>query len=123
MKIVKIEDTTWGRFDGYVLTLEGGSQVKLGINNGQCCCENWGYLISEDDLSEFVGSEYHGVEVVDTKLAHVEMRDIYEGSCMFVNINTSNGVLQFVAYNEHNGYYGHEAVVIVDGTTTHSETL
>ena len=31
---------------------------------------------------------------------------------MFVNVETDKGLLQFVAYNEHNGYYGHEACVI-----------
>jgi hypothetical protein len=30
---------------------------------------------------------------------------------MFVNIDTSRGRLQFVAYNAHNGYYSHEATV------------
>ena len=30
---------------------------------------------------------------------------------MFVNIETDRGVLQFVAYNCHNGFYGHEATV------------
>lgn len=123
MRITKIQDTTWGRFDGYVITLEDDSLVQMGIRNHQNCCEDWGYLISEDDLSEFIGAEFLSVEVTDTKLAHVEMRNIYEGSCMFVNINTSKGLLQFVAYNEHNGYYGHEAVVVVNGTTQHSETL
>ena len=38
--------------------------------------------------------------------------DYFEGGVMFVNITTSKGVLQFVAYNEHNGYYGHSACVI-----------
>jgi hypothetical protein len=30
---------------------------------------------------------------------------------MFVDIETDRGVLQFVAYNAHNGYYGHKARV------------
>ncbi len=30
---------------------------------------------------------------------------------MFVNLETNKGTLQFVAYNEHNGHYGHEAKV------------
>ncbi|MEL3959481.1 hypothetical protein NST17_20225 [Caldifermentibacillus hisashii] len=41
---------------------------------------------------------------------------------MFVDIITSNGTLQFVAYNEHNGYYGHEAKVI-STQIEHSEFL
>lgn len=130
MQITSIVETTfktgensWSGFDGFVLTLENGTEVKLGISNGQNCCENWGYLISEDNLDEYVGAQYQGVEVVDTKLATIELNGTYESDCMFVNILTSKGVLQFVAYNEHNGYYGHDAVVIEDGTRVHSTTL
>jgi hypothetical protein len=131
MKIKNIEDTSWSSangfwssgYDGFIITLEDNTQVKMGISNGQNCCEQWGYVVSEDSLEQFIGAEYHGVEVVNEKLETVSMRDIYEGSCMFVNIKTSEGLLQFVAYNEHNGYYGHQAVVVEDGTTTHSESL
>lgn len=131
MKIKNIEDTSWSStngfwssgYDGFIITLEDDTQIKMGISNGQSCCEQWGYLISEDSLEQFIGAEYHGVEVVNEKLETVSMRNIYEGSCMFVNIKTSEGVVQFVAYNEHNGYYGHQAVVVEDGTTTHSESL
>ncbi len=31
---------------------------------------------------------------------------------MFVNLETNVGLLQFVAYNSHNGYYGHDAVLV-----------
>lgn len=31
---------------------------------------------------------------------------------MFINVETTNGLLQFVAYNEHNGYYGHEVKLV-----------
>jgi hypothetical protein len=128
MKIKSIEETTWGRgswsgYDGYVITLEDDTQIKMGISNGQSCCENWGYLTSEDSLEEFVGAEYLSAEVVDSKLATTSLGSVYESDCMFVNIKTSKGVLQFVAYNEHNGYYSHEAVVIENGTTTHSQSL
>lgn len=131
MKIKNIEDTSWSDrptwyssgYDGFIITLEDDTQIKMGISNGQSCCEQWGYLISEDSLEQFIGAEYHGVEVVNEKLETVSMHNMYEGSCMFVNIKTSEGVVQFVAYNEHNGYYGHQAVVVEDGTTTHSESL
>lgn len=131
MKIKNIEDTSWSNrdsywnsgYDGFVVTLEDDTQVRMGISNGQNCCERWGYMISEDSLSQFIGAEYHGVEVVNEKLETVKLDGIYSGSCMFVNIKTSEGVLQFVAYNEHNGYYGHQAVVVENGTTTHSESL
>jgi hypothetical protein len=131
MKIRSIEETSWNRkdswyssgYDGFVVTLEDDTQIKMGISNGQNCCEQWGYLISEDDLSEFVGAEYFSVEAVGEALEHVAVKGGYEGGIMFININTSAGVLQFVAYNDHNGYYSHQAVLIEDGTVTHSESL
>lgn len=38
--------------------------------------------------------------------------DLDAGSAMFINVETTNGLLQFVAYNEHNGYYGHEVKLV-----------
>ncbi|MDD4374209.1 MAG: hypothetical protein PHG67_09855 [Bacteroidales bacterium] len=111
-KILKIEETSFNGKEGFVITTDQ-QEIKLGIDNGQCCCENWGYFMSEDDLSEFIGTNLISVKIVDTALKNwEEIEDMYEGNAMFVNIETSNGLLQFVAYNEHNGYYGHEACVI-----------
>lgn len=31
---------------------------------------------------------------------------------MFINIETTKGFLQFVVYNEHNGYYGHSVLLV-----------
>ena len=42
---------------------------------------------------------------------------------MFVNINTSNGLLQFAAYNNHNGYYGHNAYFLIDNNIIDKKTL
>ncbi|AHJ87267.1 hypothetical protein phiPsa374_009 [Pseudomonas phage phiPsa374] len=130
MKIASIEEVTFGKehstwysYEGYEITLDNGQKIKMGIDNGQSCCENWGYIISEDNLAQYVGAEYYGIEAVGQALEHVEIKDVYEGGIMFININTSEGVLQFVAYNEHNGYYSHQAVVIENGTVTHSESL
>ena len=122
-KILKIEKTefkhddkskSYYNLEGYKITTDR-QVIKLGIDNGQSCCENWGYFMSEDDVQSFVGSILIGIELTDTQLKKVEEFDIdnsYEGDAMFVNLKTNNGLLQFVAYNEHNGYYGHEACVI-----------
>lgn len=96
--------------------------ITLFISMDQDCCERTGYFMSEDDTSSFVGAELLGVEIVDEALNKQTAPDIYEGSVMFVNLNTSRGVLQFVAYNEHNGYYGHDARVL-SKQLTHSEVL
>lgn len=50
-KILKIEETSFDGKDGFVITTDQ-QEIKLGIDNGQCCCENWGYFMSEDDLSD-----------------------------------------------------------------------
>ena len=112
--ILKIEETTFDGKDGFVITTNEQS-IKLGIDNGQCCCENWGYFMSEDDTSDFIGAKLIDVKITDTLLKpndDFDVNDMYEGDVMFVNVETDKGLLQFVAYNEHNGYYGHEACVI-----------
>ena len=112
--ILKIEETTFDRKDGFIITTTE-QEIKLGIDNGQSCCENWGYFMSEDDFSDFIGALLVDVKITDTLLRpndEFDVNNMYEGDVMFVNVETSNGLLQFVAYNEHNGYYGHEACVI-----------
>ena len=33
---------------------------------------------------------------------------------MFINVETTNGLLQFAAYNEHNAYYAHEVKLVLN---------
>lgn len=106
----------YGKFDGFFIKTDK-QIIKMGIENGQCCCEDFGYLMSEDDTGYFIGSELLSIDVVDKLLNNKDISGIPEygldaGGAMFINFNTSNGTLQFVAYNSHNGYYGHEAVII-----------
>lgn len=118
--IIKIEDTLFGK--GYqtkegILIETDKQEIRLGIEDGQSCCENSGYFTSEDDFKEFIGAELLDIRLTDTLLKSVEGHpdgtdEYFEGGLMFVDLITSKGVLQFVAYNEHNGYYGHEACVI-----------
>lgn len=125
-KIISIKEEDFGkggRYSGYVITLADGGAVKMGICNSQSCCEQWGYLTSQDDLSEFIGADLRSVSVVDAELQHYDVPEVYSGSTMFINVDTSAGLLQFVAYNEHNGYYSHEAVLIENDITTESEYL
>lgn len=131
-KIISIEEVenvslgeSWYSADGYAVTTDK-QVIKLLIDNGQCCCENWGYFMSEDDFSEFIGAGIQSITLTDTALKTKgilpEGDDYHEGDVMFVNINTTNGTLQFVAYNEHNGYYGHGAYVISE-QLNHAITL
>lgn len=104
-------------FDGFVITLDDDSKICLGISNSTQCCENWGYFMTNDSTWDFIDAEVLDVKVVDEILNVERVADTYEGSTMFVNIETSVGTLQFTAYNEHNGYYIHEAVVIYKDKT------
>lgn len=122
VKVDKIHDA-----DGYEITTDKQT-IKMLIDNGQACCETWGYFMSEDNLESFVGANLHSVTVTDTALntivfeEYLSPDDMDSGGMMFVNINTDRGMLQFVAYNAHNGYYGHAAYVISDDFN-HSEYL
>ena len=90
--------------------------ITLMIDSYQQCCETWGYFFCNDDTQDFIGSALYEVSITDTALnteifnVEVEGHD-QERRVMFVNLQTSKGTLQFVAYNAHNGYYGHHASV------------
>lgn len=119
MIITHIEEGTFKNgyyiYDGFTIHLDDGNKILMGISNSQNCCENWGYLISNDHLDDFIGSELLDVKIVGEDLAHVNFEGAYFGDTMFINIETSKGTLQFVAYNEHNGYYSHDAVLVDRG--------
>lgn len=127
--IESIKETTFSTregycgYDGFVIEMTDGTDIKMGISNYQSCCENWGYLMSEDNLDDFIGAYIYSIEGVGQALEHVQVPSIYEGGIMFINISTSKGLLQFVAYNGHNGYYSHDAVVIQNGVTLEQERL
>ena len=132
-KIVEIKD--YEEKEGYsnvagfeVLTTD--QSIKLYIDNESSCCEKWGYFWCNDNPQDFIGAELCSVSLTDTALNEAQMKanDLnpndkwFEGSVMFVNLETDKGTLQFVAYNKHNGYYGHEAKVQCT-QLTHAEKL
>lgn len=121
-KILKIRG--YENSDGYsdvdgVEVLTDRQIIKLFIDNYQSCCERFGYFWCNDNPQDFVGAELRGVTLTDMALneATLKANDLdwnnksFEGRVMFVNLETDKGTLQFVAYNEHNGYYGHDAKV------------
>lgn len=131
-KIIEIKnyeessESSWSSVAGFeVVTTR--QRIKLYIDNSSSCCESWGYFWCNDKPDDFIGAKLLGVSVTDTALntkkieaEGADSRD--EGGIMFVNLETSKGVLQFVAYNSHNGYYGHSATVESE-QLKHSETL
>jgi len=117
----KLKENAYTEFDGFTVVTDK-QEIFLGIDNGQCCCEDWGYFMSQDDFSDFIDADFLGVKVVDTHLSTKKLPDFDCGGVMFVNVETSKGLLQFTAYNSHNGYYGHEAIVR-SNSFNHSEGL
>jgi len=130
-------------YGGYRITTDE-QEINLLISNDQSCCEKWGYFFCNEEVDEFVGAELHSISLTDTAL-HTETfwekapkatsynyenkvrvprefgADAFE-QLMFVNLETDRGTLQFVAYNDHNGYYGHQARV-ESKQLTHTESL
>lgn len=113
-----LQGEAWQSFDGWNVVTDDQT-VVVAISNGQDCCESWGYFNSDDDPQKYVGAKLLRVERVAedeaqrlvTTIPDMEY-GLDEGGAVFVNIVTDRGTFQLAAYNSHNGYYGHEAVVI-----------
>jgi hypothetical protein len=120
-KIIKIEEATfktnendWREFIGYQV-ITNQQTIKVGISDGKSCCEDYGYLITNDDTKDFIGATLLSISIVDVALNNKEIEQLEyldRGGVMFVNFETSKGLLQLAAYNAHNGYYGHDAVLV-----------
>lgn len=124
--ITRIEEGDYDNgLSGYKITTTN-QEIKLLMDMEGQCCERYGYFMTEDDVSEFIGATVLGVNITDSLLNTIkydttkEIDD--EAVVMFATILTDRGSLQFVAYNSHNGYYGHTARVI-SNQLNHSETL
>jgi len=141
--VTEIEERTegeWGSTEAGFEIKTDRQTISLMIDNDQSCCEAWGYLMSEDDPAKFVGATLFGVRLTDTNRSSMQflksgdegyyeadwddpkVEHVSDGDVMFVDIQTDRGILQFVAYNSHNGYYGHE-VRVKSEQLTHSEVL
>ena len=121
----KPETDSWSGYDGVIITFDDNTQLKFGINDSQDCCEQWGYLHSVDEVEEFIGAEYLGYEERNTWPEQVKESECDMGGgggFQAIDVKTSNGVMQFVVYNSHNGYYSHSTILIV-GDTVKQERL
>jgi hypothetical protein len=99
--------------------------ISFKIQQGQECCEEYGLLTSEDDVQSFIGAElldititqqfgiYDGEEYITQELNEF-IRCGGDTNVVFITFETSNGPLQFVFYNIHNGWYGHSVTIFSD---------
>lgn len=98
--IQEVDDSGW---TGYrVLTAK--QVVLLQIDTCQTCCEYFGARTEPEDPKEFVGAVVTDVRWGAEKKG---IDDEYSGEAS-VEIQTSEGLLRLVVFNEHNGYYPHE---------------
>lgn len=114
------------KYDGYEVKTNHHS-YKVLIDNGQSCCEDWGYFASNDESFErFIGKQLVGVYLTDTALNTKQVDDLYlgEGDVQFVDFCFADGdKLQLAVYNSHNGYYGHPIFVLKDDAILKQDTL
>jgi len=117
------EDAEYGD-EGYKVTTTDG-EINLMIDAHQECCEVTGFFWCNDDPQEFIGSNLLDIRLTDKALnpvvydrnypptqADYWIEENYEcGDIVFVDLVTDMGVLQFVAYNRHNGCYGHDVTI------------
>ncbi len=112
-KIVKVDDDTNLGYEIHT----NKQVVTIFISNQSGCCESWGVITTEDTLSDFIGAELITLSTIDYDYKnHPLTKDdtcwgYDEGGCIFVDVETSKGKLQFVLYNQHNGYYGHSVTI------------
>ena len=92
---------------GYCIITEDDLYFIM-IGNSQNCCEEYGIIVSNDDLSYYEGSNLIDIKTIKE---YNTMSGCRETNTLFVNIETSKGVLQFNVYNTHNGYYGHDVEI------------
>ena len=118
----------YGSYDGFKIKTSEHEYAIL-IENGQSCCEQWGYFSTNDDTEEFIGAALRDVELTDVALSTKKIEEevgLYGFDCggiQFVDFKTSKGVLQFAVYNAHNGYYGHPIIVAKDSEILLDSTL
>lgn len=91
-------------------TFVDGSRIRI-YDGGQSCCESR-YMVTDDDLSYYVGAT-----LLDGEIA--QSPDVEDGGecheVQFLHIKTSKGTFTMSNHNEHNGYYVGFSI-IVEGT-------
>ena len=96
---------------------EDGSGIGF-FDDGQSCCEAR-YLKTDDDLTRIIGATLVSAELRDAPNLPLEWGD---HEVQFLDVQTSAGLVQVCAHNEHNGYYGGFSIRVKPLATSTRET-
>lgn len=92
------------RLEDDALYFDFGWRGALRISDeGQSCCEKR-YMTTDDNLEEFAGADFLGLEIKQAPYTEDEDGNTHE--VQFLEIKTSKGCFTIATHNEHNGYYG-----------------
>lgn len=91
-------------------------KIKVFIDSHQQCCEEFDvYIVLNGERLDMHDIQYMliGHDVTDVRWGRlhrvpVEALDTYEAR---IEVETSAGLVELVAWNEHNGYYPHSVIV------------
>lgn len=77
---------------GYEITTDQ-QVIQLLISNNSSCCEQWGVITTEDDISDFVGANLLFISLVDADYnthSLIKKNDLYseEVEAVFVDVET-----------------------------------
>ena len=74
-KILKIKETDFDNFTGFQI-LTDLQTISIGISNEQQCCENFGCIITNDEIDEFLNSELIEISITDTVLNNKKIKEL-----------------------------------------------
>ncbi len=107
-KILNIEECfgfngvgDWCEQDGFKITTTE-QEIYLVIDNMQCCCENFGYFMSEDNIDRFIGSNLLDIKITDIMNKSITTEKLNRKYLDFDdngNIKIYDGGIMFCRYN------------------------
>lgn len=113
LTVVAAERVDGSQWMGWRLRLAGGDEILLVIDTMyQRCCEEVGTdMVAPDGLEP---SGLVGARVTHARMATTSERPfVYEGGSDSVIVDTTAGRATLSVWNQHNGYYEHDAVAII----------
>lgn len=88
---------------GLYLMFSDGTSATV-YDDAQHCCEHR-YITCDDDPEALVGGELLSIEEKEGGEPEADYHDMCHDT-MFVEVQSSKGLVTLTTHNEHNGYYG-----------------